>query len=149
MKVILLEQIAKLGGLGDQVDVKSGYGRNYLIPQGRATSATPENIAKFEARRAELEKSAAEFLATAKVKADAVDGKRIIIEAKQGGEGRLFGSVTSIDIVEEARLSGIEIERSEIRMPTGPIRATGEFVIPLQFHADVQSEIIIEVVGVD
>lgn len=149
MKVILLEKIAKLGNLGDQVDVKSGFGRNYLIPQGKATAATAENIAKFEARRAELEKAAAELLATAQSKADAVVGKRIVIEAKQGGEGRLFGSVTSIDIVEVAKANDIDIERNEIRMPTGPIRATGEFVIPLHFHADVESEIIVEVVGVE
>lgn len=149
MKVILLEKIAKLGDLGDQVSVKSGFGRNYLIPQGKATAATAENIAKFEARRAELEKAAAELLAAAQTKAAAVEGKRITIEAKQGGEGRLFGSVTSIDIIEVATANGIEIERNEIRMPTGPIRATGEFVIPLHFHADVESEIIVEVVGVE
>ncbi|MBS9781418.1 MAG: 50S ribosomal protein L9 [Gammaproteobacteria bacterium] len=149
MKVILLEKIAKLGNLGDQVDVKAGYGRNYLIPQGKATSATPENVAKFEARRAELEKAAAEQLAAAQAKAAAVEGKRITIEAKQGGEGRLFGSVTSIDIVEKAKAEGIEIERNEIRMPTGPIRAIGEFVIPLHFHADVESEIVVEVIGVE
>ncbi len=117
MKVILLEKITKLGNLGDQVEVKSGFGRNYLIPQGKATAATAENIAKFEARRAEL--------------------------------GRLFGSVTSIDIVEVAKANNIDIERNEIRMPTGPIRATGEFTIPLHFHADVESEIIVEVVGVE
>lgn len=149
MQVILLEKIAKLGDLGDQVDVKAGFGRNYLIPQGKATAATPENIKKFEARRAELEKAAAEQLATAQAKAEAVEGKRITIEAKQGGEGRLFGSVTSIDIVEVAKANGIDVERNEIRMPTGPIRATGEFVIPLHFHADVSAEIIVEVVGVE
>ncbi len=136
MKVILLEKITNLGNLGDQVEVKSGFGRNYLIPQGKATAATAENVAKFEARRAELEKAA-------------VEGKRITIEAKQGGEGRLFGSVTSIDIVEVAKANNIDIERNEIRMPTGPIRATGEFTIPLHFHADVESEIIVEVVGVE
>ncbi|PIE45475.1 MAG: 50S ribosomal protein L9 [Gammaproteobacteria bacterium] len=149
MQVILLERIAKLGDLGDRVSVKSGYGRNFLIPQGKATPATKANIAKFEARRAELEKAAAELLATAQAKADAVEGKRITIEAKQGGEGRLFGSVTSIDIVEVAKNNGIDIERNEIRMPTGPIRSTGEFVIPLHFHADVESEIIVEVIGVE
>ncbi len=149
MQVILLERIAKLGDLGDQVNVKSGFGRNYLIPQGKATTATPENIAKFEARRAELEKTAAEHLAKAQAKAEAVEGKKITIEAKQGGEGRLFGSVTSIDIVEVAKNNGIEIARNEIRMPAGPIRQTGEFVIPLHFHADVDSEIIVEVIGVE
>lgn len=149
MKVILLEKIAKLGNLGDQVTVKSGFGRNYLIPQGKATAATAENIAKFEARRAELEKAAAELLATAQAKAEAIEGKRLIIEAKQGGEGRLFGSVTSIDIIEKAKENGLDIERNEIRMPTGPIRATGEFIIPLHFHADVESEIVVEVIGVE
>lgn len=149
MQVILLEKIAKLGDLGDQVKVKSGFGRNYLIPQGKATPATPANIEKFEARRAELEKAAAEQLATAQAKATNVEGKRITIEAKQGGEGRLFGSVTSIDIVEVAKNNGIDIERQEIRMPDGPIRQTGEFTIPLHFHADVESEIIVEVVGVE
>ncbi|MBS9778118.1 MAG: 50S ribosomal protein L9 [Gammaproteobacteria bacterium] len=149
MKVILLEKITKLGDLGDQVDVKAGYGRNFLIPQGKATPANADNVAKFEARRAELEKAAAEKLAKAHAKAEAVEGKIITIEAKQGGEGRLFGSVTSIDVVEVAQANGIEIERNEIRMPTGPIRATGEFVIPLYFHADVQAEITVEVVGVE
>lgn len=149
MKVILLEKIANLGDLGDQVNVKAGYGRNFLIPQGKATAATPSNIEKFEARRAELEKAAADLLASAQSKATAVEGKRVTIEAKQGGEGKLFGSVTSIDIVEAAKNSGIEIERNEIRMPTGPIRQTGEFVIPLHFHADVESEITVEVVGVE
>lgn len=149
MKVILLERIAKLGDLGDQVVVKSGYGRNYLIPQGKATSATAENVAKFEARRVELEKAAAQQLASAQAKADAIEGQRITIEAKQGGEGRLFGSVTSIDIVETAKENGIDIERNEIRMPTGPIRAVGEFIIPLHFHADVESEITVEVIGVE
>ncbi len=108
MKVILLEKIANLGDLGDQVNVKAGFGRNFLIPQGKATAATKENIAKFEARRAELEKAAAEKLAVATAKAEQVDGKRITIEAKQGGEGRLFGSVTSIDIVEHAKAAGID-----------------------------------------
>ncbi len=149
MKVILLEKISKLGDLGEQVNVKSGYGRNYLIPQAKAIPATAENVAKFEVRRAELEKAAAEQLAKAHAKAEAVEGKVITIEAKQGGEGRLFGSVTSIDIVEVAKANGIEIERNEIRMPTGPIRATGEFVIPLHFHADVHSEITVVVVGVE
>lgn len=149
MQVILLEKIAKLGDLGDQVSVKSGFGRNYLIPQGKATAATPENIAKFEARRAELEAAAAQSLASAKAKAEAVEGKRIVIEAKQGGEGRLFGSVTSIDIIEQAVANGLTLERNEIRMPTGPIRQTGEFTIPLHFHADVDGEIIVEVIGVE
>ncbi len=149
MKVILLEKVNKLGDLGEQVNVKSGFGRNYLIPQGKATIASKENIAKFEARRVELEKIAAEKLAKAQAKAESVADKRLTIEAKQGGEGRLFGSVTSIDIVEHAKLAGLDLERNEIRMPTGPIRATGEFVIPLHFHADVEAEIIVEVVGVE
>lgn len=149
MKVILLEKITKLGDLGDQVNVKSGFGRNYLIPQGKATAATAENIAKFEARRVELEKAAAEKLASAQAKAEKVLDQRITIEAKQGGEGRLFGSVTSIDIVEHAKAAGIELERNEIRMPTGSIRQTGEFVIPLHFHADVEGEITVEVIGVE
>ncbi len=149
MQVILLEKIAKLGDLGDKVNVKSGFGRNYLIPQGKATAATAENIAKFEARRATLEAAAAEQLAQAQAKAEAVAGKRITIAAKQGGEGRLFGSVTSIDIVEQAAAAGITLARNEIRMPTGPIRQTGEFVIPLHFHADVDGEITVEVVGVE
>ncbi|MGY0399559.1 MAG: 50S ribosomal protein L9 [Ostreibacterium sp.] len=148
MQVILLEKITKLGDLGEQVNVKSGFGRNYLIPQGKATAATPENIEKFKARLAELKQSAAEQLTAAQVKAESVQDKRITIEAKQGGEGRLFGSVTSIDIVEAANNKGIAIERQEIRMPDGPIRVTGEFVIPLHFHADVESEIIVEVIGV-
>lgn len=149
MQVILLEKITNLGNLGDLVDVKPGYGRNFLIPTGKATPATPENVKKFEARRAELEKAAAEKFAKAKAKAEKTAGQRIVIEAKQGGEGRLFGSVTSIDIVEHAQKAGFEIERQEIRLPAGPIRQTGEFIIPLHFHADVQGELIVEVVGVE
>jgi len=148
MQVILLEKIAKLGDLGDKVEVKSGYGRNFLIPQGKATAASAENIAKFEARRAELQQTAADMLAKAKAKAEAIEGKRLIIEAKQGSEGRLFGSVTAINIVAKAKTEGIDIERQEIRMPTGPIRQTGEFEIPLHLHADVDSSITVEIIGI-
>ncbi len=146
MQVILLEKIANLGDLGEKVIVKSGFARNYLLPKGKATTATPENIKIFEARRAELEKIALETLNTAKAKGELIDGKSITIQAQTGTEGRLFGSVGSIDIVEAAKKAGIEIERNEVRMPEGAIRQTGEFIIPLTLHSDVHISITVNIV---
>ncbi len=146
MQVILLEKIASLGDLGDKVAVKSGFARNYLLPKGKATTATPENIEKFEKRRNELEKIALETLNVAKAKAALIEDKTITIESRTGSEGRLFGSINSIDIVNAAKQAGIEIERNEVRMPEGAIRQTGEFVIPLTLHSDVQTTINVNII---
>lgn len=146
MQVILLEKVQNLGELGDKVNVKPGFGRNYLIPQGKATEATAANIEKFEARRAELEKAAADNLSKATARAEALVGKVVSIAAKVGEEGRLFGSVGSIDIIEAAKANGIELERNEIRLSTGPIRQTGQFEVPVYLHPDVEATITVDVI---
>jgi large subunit ribosomal protein L9 len=149
MNVILLDNVENLGNIGDLVKVKPGYGRNFLIPQGKAALATPENIKQMEARRAELEKAAAEELAAAKVRAKAFDGVELVISANAGSEDKLFGSVGPIDIVEA--LEGIQItaERSEIRMPEGPIQEVGEFDIGVHLHPEVNAEIKVRVVAAE
>ena len=141
MEIILLEKVDNVGGIGDLVRVKSGYARNYLIPQGKATLATPENKAKFESRRAELEAKAAAELAAAPARAKQLEGLVIKIEMPAGAEGKLFGSVGTVDIAEEITKRGIEIERSEIRLPDGPLRVAGEHVIELHLHTDVNVEL--------
>ncbi len=141
MEVILLERVANLGDLGDKVKVKPGYGRNYLIPQGKATAATPENVAKFEARRAELEKAAAEALAAAQARAEALEGLEVTITAKAGEEGKLFGSVGTSDIARAVTEAGQAVERHEVRLPEGPFRSTGEFDVTLHLHTDVEATI--------
>ncbi len=141
MEIILLEQVENLGGIGDKVRVKSGYGRNYLIPQGKATLATAENIAKFEARRAELESRAAAELTEAQERAGKVAELRLVIQAKAGTEGKLFGSIGTVDIAEAAGAAGVELARSEIRLPEGPIRVVGEHTIEVHLHTDVNVEI--------
>lgn len=147
MEVILLQKVDNLGGLGDKVKVRAGYGRNYLIPQGLAKPATPENIAEFEARRAELEKAAAEALAAAQARKEKLDGLTVTITAKSGGEGKLFGSVGTVDIAEAVTAAGYELERKEVRMPAGPIRVAGEHEIELHLHSDVNATIKVVVVG--
>lgn len=146
MKVILLEGIARLGELGDQVEVKAGYGRNFLIPSGKATEATPSNIARFEARRAELEKQQAERLADAKARAEALEGKVLTVLAKAGEEGKLFGSVGPQNIVDAAEQQGLTIERHEVMMPHGTIRELGEFPIDLKLFGDTQCQVLVRVV---
>jgi large subunit ribosomal protein L9 len=147
MNVILLENIGSLGGLGDQVQVKSGYGRNFLIPQGKAVPATPDNVAAFEARRAELERAAAEALTAAQKRAEALQGLgTITIEANAGDEGKLFGSIGTRDIADAVTAAGCELDKSEVRLPEGPLRETGEYEIALQVHADVMVEIQVSVV---
>lgn len=141
MEVILLEQVENLGGIGDKVKVRPGYGRNYLIPQGKATLATAANIAKFEARRAELEAKAAEELAEAEERAAKVAELRLVIQAKVGSEGKLFGSIGTVDISEAAEAVGVELARSEIRLPEGPIRVVGEHTIEVHLHTDVNVEV--------
>ena len=137
MEVILLEKIENLGSLGDRVKVKPGYGRNYLLPQGKAAPATPENIAEFEARRAELEKTAAEALAAAEARRDTLADMVITIVAKVGEEGKLFGSVGTSDIADAIKAAGVDVERNEIRLPSGAFRQTGEYDVDLHLHTDV------------
>ena len=140
MEVILLERIANLGSIGDKVKVKPGFGRNYLLPQGKAALATPANLAKFEERRAELEKKASDELDSAKLRAGQLEGFTLNLTAKAGGEGKLFGSVGTADIAEACTAAGIRVERSEVRLPTGPIRLVGDHVVPLHLYTDVEVE---------
>jgi large subunit ribosomal protein L9 len=146
MNVILLENVENLGSIGDLVKVKPGYGRNYLLPQGKAALATPENMKEIEARRAELEKAAAEELAAAKTRAGAIEGMELVIPANAGPEGKLFGSVGPIDIADAFEKVQVEIERSEIRMPEGPIQELGEFTIGVHLHPEVDVDINVRVV---
>ena len=132
MNVILLDNVENLGNIGDLVKVKPGYGRNFLIPQGKAALATSDNIKAIEARRAELEKAAAQDVASAKSRADAINGTELVIAANAGSEDKLFGSVGPIDIVEAFEKIQIAVERSEVRMPDGPIHSLGEFPIGVQ-----------------
>jgi large subunit ribosomal protein L9 len=149
MDVILLAKVENLGNIGDKVKVKAGYGRNFLIPSGKATPATAENLAAFEARRVELERQAAEELAAAKARADKVSGLGGTIEivAKVGAEGRLFGSVGTVDIAEALAAKGVEVERGEVRLPDGPIREVGEHGIVVHLHTDVNVDLKIVIVG--
>jgi large subunit ribosomal protein L9 len=147
MNVILLESVENLGSIGDLVKVKAGYGRNYLLPQGKAALATPENMKAIEARRAELEKAAAEELAKAKERAKAFANLEVVIQANAGSEGKLFGSVGPVDIVDALANVQIEVERAEVRMPDGPIQQLGEFPIGNHLHADVDAEVLVRVVG--
>jgi large subunit ribosomal protein L9 len=137
MEIILLQKVDNVGGIGDRVHVKSGYARNYLIPQGKATLATAENIAKFETRRAELEAKAAAELAGAQARAKQLEGLVLKIEMQSGAEGKLFGSVGTVDIAEAIGQRGIEVERSEVRLPNGPLRVVGEHEVELHLHTDV------------
>ena len=147
MEVILLEKIVNLGDLGDKVNVKSGYGRNFLIPQHKAVPATADNIREFEARRAELERVEQGKLAEAQARAEKVNGLDITLTAKAGEEGKLFGSITVRDIVEAAEKYGVEIDKSEVMMPEGPIRALGEFELDILLHPEVTATIKIGVIA--
>jgi large subunit ribosomal protein L9 len=149
MNVILLDKIENLGNIGDMVTVKAGYGRNYLLPMGKAALATKENIAEFESRRTELEKAAAEELAAAKARAQLIQGMELVIPANAGGEGKLFGSIGPIDLASAFEKVGVEVSRSEVRMPDGPIHETGEFVIGVHLHTDVNVEVTLRVVEED
>ena len=146
MNVILLDNVENLGSIGDLVKVKAGYGRNFLIPKGKAALATPENMKAIEARRAELESAAAEELANAKARAKTIGGMELVIPANAGSEGKLFGSVGPIDIVDAFDKVQVEVERSEIRMPDGPIHEVGEFEVGVHLHPEVNAEIKIRVV---
>ncbi|MCX7083280.1 MAG: 50S ribosomal protein L9 [Methylococcales bacterium] len=137
MEVILLEKIANLGNLGDRVTIKSGYGRNYLVPQGKAVAATAKKIVEFEARRAELEKAAAEKLSVAQKLGNELSKLEVVITHKAGDEGRLFGSVGTLNIAEAITAAGIAVEKHQIRLPHGTIRHIGEYSIDINLHSDV------------
>jgi len=137
MEVILLQKVANLGTIGDRVKVRSGYGRNYLLPEGKATLATPDNVKKFEARRSELERIANEQLSSAEERAGALKEFKLTISAKAGTEGKLFGSIGTADIAEAATNAGLKIARSEVRLPNGPLRAVGEHSVAVHLHTDV------------
>src|SRR5918912_335655 len=137
MQVILMEKVVNLGGLGDVVKVKEGYARNFLIPQGKAKRATPENLKAIEERRADLERAAADKLSAAQALAERLEGMAITVTQKAGVDGRLFGSVTNIDIVDTLKAQGIDIERSMIRMPSGPLKQVGDYPLTVALHTDV------------
>lgn len=147
MEVILLENVGNLGGLGEKVDVKAGYGRNFLIPQGKAVPATRDNVAEFEVRRAELEAAAAATLAAAEKRAEALNAlEPISIGANAGEEGKLFGSVGTRDIAEALTAAGCEVDKAEVRLPEGPLRELGEFEVDIQVHGDVTATVVIAVI---
>jgi large subunit ribosomal protein L9 len=145
MEVILLDKVENLGGIGDKVKVKPGYARNYLLPQGKATRATPENIAEFEARRAELEAKAAAVISDARARSEKINGLRLVIRAKAGSEGKLFGSVGTGDIAASAEEAGVLIERSELRLAEGPLRTIGEHEVEVHLHSEVSVPIFVTV----
>ncbi len=147
MQIILMEKVVNLGNLGDLVKVKDGYARNYLIPQGKAKRATPAALAEFEARRAELEKASADKLAAAQAIAAKLEGIVLTIARKAGVDGRLFGSVTNYDVAEALQGQGFEVEKSAIRMPEGPLKATGETALEVALHTDVLANVKVQVVG--
>ena len=149
MKVILLDRVENLGAIGDLVSVKSGYGRNYLIPNGKAALATAQNIKELEKKKEELEKRAAEQLEAAKSRGELIKGMSLTISANVESEGKLYGSVGPVDIVEAFEKVGVSVERSEIRMPDGPIREVGESEISLHFHSDVDIPVKLNVVSED
>ncbi|WP_159821571.1 50S ribosomal protein L9 [Colwellia sp. 20A7] len=148
MEVILLDKIAKLGGLGDKVSVKSGYARNYLLPQGKAVFASDANIEHFEARRAELEAKLAEVLATAEARAVKIgELAEVTIASKAGEEGKLFGSIGTRDIADAITEAGVEVTKAEVRLPLGAIRETGEFEIAIHLHNDVDTNVKVIVIA--
>ena len=141
MQVILLEKIRKLGDLGQQVKVKQGFGRNFLIPQGKAVPATPENVAKFEAQRVALENTQAEALSVATARAEKLNQLTITLRCKAGTEGKLYGSVGTVDISEAVTQAGVELHKYEVNLPDGPFRVLGEYEVKLNLHADVDARI--------
>jgi len=147
MQVILMEKVANLGNLGDVVKVKDGYARNYLIPEGKAKRATEANLKAFESRRAELEKAQAAQLAKAQEAGAKLEGFMLQITQKAGPDGRLFGSVTNYDIVEGLEKQGHKVERSQIRMPQGPLKQVGDYPIQIALHTDVTVTIKVSVLG--
>ncbi len=147
MEVILLEKVSNLGNIGDRVKVRSGFGRNYLLPQGKATLATPDNVARFEARRAELERVAHDQLESARQRAGDLKDFHLTITAKAGTEGKLFGSIGTSDIAEACTRAGYAVARSEVRLPHGPLRTVGEHVVELHLHADVDVQLPVTLIA--
>ena len=147
MQVILLEKVVNVGNLGDVVKVKDGYARNFLIPQKMARRATSSAVAEFEVKRAELEKAAAEKLTAAQAQGDKLSGMTVTIGQKAGVDGRLFGSVTNFDIAEALTKQGFAVEKAQVRLPTGPLKTTGEHPVAVALHTDVVVEITIAVAG--
>jgi len=147
MQIILMEKLPNLGQLGDVVKVKDGFARNYLIPQGKAKRATQANLAEFEKRRAELEKAQAELLQQAQERGAKLEGLMVQISQKAGVDGKLFGSVTNIDIAEALKAQGFDIPRAAIRMPLGPIKQIGDQVLTIALHSDVTANITVSVLG--
>src|SRR6266566_7385922 len=147
MQVILLEKVVNVGDLGEVVKVRQGYARNFLIPQGKAKRATPENLKLLEEKRSELEKAAGERLAKAQAQAEKVEGMTIQVTQKAGVDGRLFGSVTNVDIVEALQKLGHPVEKAMIRMPEGPLKQVGDFPLTVVLHTDVTAQITVSVQG--
>ncbi|MAQ99114.1 MAG: 50S ribosomal protein L9 [Oceanospirillaceae bacterium] len=147
MQIILLEKVANLGSLGEQVTVRPGYARNYLFPQGKAVPATKANVEQFEARRAELEAQAATNLSAAEARKEQIDSAELSVAVKAGDEGKLFGSLGNRDIADLATAAGIELAKSEVRLPEGPIRQVGEYEIAIQLHAEVEAVLKLHVVA--
>ena len=147
MQIILLEKVVNVGDLGDVVKVKQGYARNFLIPQGKAKRATPENIQMLEAKRAELEAAAAQKLAAAREAAEKLEGFTVEVTQKAGVDGRLFGSVTNVDIVEALNKQGFAVEKASIRMPTGPLKQVGDHPLVVAVHSDAVATITVRVIG--
>jgi large subunit ribosomal protein L9 len=147
MDVILLQKVANLGNIGDRVKVRSGYGRNFLLPGGKATLATPDNVKRFEARREELEKLAREHMSSAEERAAVMKDFKLTITAKAGTEGKLFGSIGTSDVAEAATKAGFKVERSEVRMPNGPLRTVGEHSVGLHLHADIDVPLTVLIVA--
>ncbi len=146
MDVILLEKVRNLGSLGDKVSVKSGYGRNFLIPQNKAVPATASNVASFEARRAELEKEASALLVAAQLRAEKLEGlAAVTIVGNAGDEGKLFGSIGTADIAAAVTAAGVELSKAEVRMPEGAIRAIGEYSVTVHLHVDVDSQVSVSI----
>ena len=141
MEVILLEKVGKLGGLGDKVKVNAGYGRNYLLPFGKAVAATEANVADFEARRAELEKAQAEALTAAQARGEKLQGLEVTIATKAGDEGKLFGSIGTRDIADAIVAAGVDANKSEVRLPNGALREVGQYEIDVQVHSEVTATI--------
>ena len=148
MQIILLEKVANLGQLGDVVKVKDGYGRNYLVPQGKAKRATEKNMAEFEVRRAELEKQQSQILSEAQTRAEKLEGMTVQVSQKAGVDGKLFGSVTNVDIADALQAKGIEVAKAEIRMPNGHLKQIGDYPITIALHHDVTANITVSVQGI-
>ena len=147
MEVILLEKLGRSGSVGDKINVKAGYARNFLFPYSKAIPATKDNLANFEARKAELLKVAAEKLSAAEARAEKLNGLAVTIAANAGDEGKLFGSVGTRDIAEAITAAGVSVDKSEVRLPNGAIRNTGEYTVALHLHSDVNAEVSVTVVA--